>query len=155
MMCRRHWLDWLGAACLGWPLAATAATVELSEQEARNVRQVVQAQLRAMAEGDADKAFFYAAPAIRAQFGNAGRFMAMVLGNYPMVVRPAATVFYRPTQAEGQADGQPLGQVLQVVQLRDRQGQFWRASYVLVRKADGPWRISGCVVVSDSSSSST
>jgi len=147
----RRWLVVAGLGSLLCVRAAAAGPVDLDDLDVRNVRQVVEAQLRAMADGDGDKAFFYAAPAIRAQFGNGARFMAMVLGAYPMVVRPAATVFYRATPASD-------GQALQVVQLRDRQGRLWRASYLLlrsVRPADGPWRISGCVVVPDSPVNST
>ncbi|MES2719225.1 MAG: DUF4864 domain-containing protein [Pseudomonadota bacterium] len=147
MMRRRPALAWLAGACLGQPLVARAAD-ELSEREVRNVRQVVEAQLRAMAEGDGDKAFFYAAPAIRAQFGSAARFMAMVLGTYPMLVRPLSTVFFRATPGDD-------GQALQVVQLRDREGRLWRASYLLMRRPDGPWRIAGCLVAPDSSSNAT
>ncbi len=128
-----------GADAAGPPLVADA--------DARAVRQVVQAQLRAMADGDAERAFSYAAPAIRAQFGDATRFMAMVSGSYPMVLRPRATVFFQPTLDDGQ--------VLQVVQLRDAEGRHWRASYLLARQPDGHWRIAGCVVVPQSHDGST
>jgi hypothetical protein len=116
----------------------------LGAADSKAVRQVVEAQLRAMADGDAERAFSYAAPAIRAQFGDARRFMAMVTGSYPMVVRPSATVFFQPTQ---DADST----VLQVVQLRDAAGKFWRASYLLARQPDRQWRIAGCVVAPESS----
>jgi ketosteroid isomerase-like protein len=138
--------QWLAAALLA--LAAPAWAASPSGQDARAVRQVVEAQLKAMAEGDAERAFSYAAPAIRTQFGDAQRFMAMVAGSYPMVIRPAATVFFQPS-----LDGD--GDVLQVVQLRDAAGKFWRASYLLARQADGQWRIAGCVVAPESSASTT
>lgn len=147
-MRRRHWL---ALACAGGLLPAAAVRVAgetLGDRDAGQVRQVVQAQLRAMAEGDGDKAFSYAAPAIRAQFGSAGRFMAMVQGSYPMVLQPAATVFYRATPADD-------GQALQVVQLRDRGGRLWRASYLLQRQPGGAWRIAGCMVAPDASGNST
>ena len=150
MMARRRWLvtGLGGLAGLVAEFTAAAAPDALDDRTVRTVRQVVEAQLRAMAAGDGDKAFALAAPAIRAQFGNGARFMAMVLGAYPMVVRPATTVFYRATAASD-------GQALQVVQLRDHQGRLWRASYLLLHQLDGPWRISGCVVVPDSPANST
>ena len=126
------------AAALG-AAAGVAAATPLTSPEAQAVRAVVEAQLRAMAAGDAEQAFAHAAPAIRAQFGDAQRFMAMVAGRYPMVIRPAATVFFQPTR---DADGD----VLQVVQLRDAAGQLWRAAYLLARQPDKQWRIAGCVV---------
>ena len=128
--------------------ALPAAAAPLGAPEAKAVRRVVEAQLRAMADGDAERAFSYAAPAIRAQFGDAQRFMAMVTSSYPMVVRPAATVFFQPT-----LDGD--GDVLQVVQLRDAAGKRWRASYLLARQPDASWRIAGCVVAPDSSANAT
>ena len=98
--------------------------------------------------GDAERAFSYAAPAIRAQFGDAQRFMAMVAGSYPMVIRPASTVFFQPTL---DADGD----VLQVVQLRDTAGKLWRASYLLARQPGNAWRIAGCVVAPDTGAGTT
>lgn len=136
----------LGAGLALLAMAGPAAA--LAAPEARAVRAVVEAQLRAMAEGDAERAFSYAAPAIRAQFGDARRFMAMVAGSYPMVIRPAATVFFQPTQDAG-------GDVLQVVQLRDGAGKRWRASYLLARQADGAWRIGGCVVAPETAAANT
>lgn len=127
-----------------WP----AQAAPLGSTEAQAVRATIEGQLRAMAEGDAERAFSYAAPAIRSQFGDAQRFMAMVAGSYPMVIRPAATVFFQPT-----VDGD--GDVLQLVQLRDGAGKRWRASYLLARQADGAWRIAGCVVAADTSASTT
>lgn len=128
--------------------AGPAAATPLAGQEAKAVRAVVEAQMRALAAGDAEQAFSYAAPAIRAQFGDAQRFMAMVAGSYPMVIRPAATVFFQPTR---DADGD----VLQVVQLRDAAGKLWRASYLLARQPDSQWRIAGCVVAPGASGSAT
>jgi hypothetical protein len=127
------------AAGLALAAVRPAAAAVLPVQDAKDVRSVVEAQLRALAAGDAERAFSYAAPAIRAQFGDAQRFMAMVAGSYPMVIRPAATVFFKPTL---DADGD----VLQVVQLRDGAGKLWRASYLLARQPDSQWRIAGCVV---------
>ena len=138
----------LGAAVALVAAAGPAAAAALAAADAKAVRAVVEAQLRAMADGDAERAFSYAAPAIRAQFGDAQRFMAMVAGSYPMVIRPAATVFFLPTQDAG-------GEVLQVVQLRDGAGKRWRASYLLARQPDGSWRIGGCVVAPESSANST
>ncbi len=130
------------------PAALPAAAAPLAAADAQAVRRVVEAQMRAMADGDAERAFSYAAPSIRAQFGDAKRFMTMVVGSYPMVVRPAGTVFFQPT-----LDGD--GDVLQVVELRDAAGKLWRASYLLARQPDKQWRIAGCVVVPASAGNTT
>jgi len=133
-----------GLLLVAWP----ARAAPLAAQDASAVRAVVDAQLRAMAAGDAERAFSYAAPSIRAQFGDAQRFMAMVAGSYPMVIRPASTVFFQPTL---DADGD----VLQVVQLRDTAGKLWRASYLLARQPGNAWRIAGCVVAPDTGAGTT
>ncbi len=133
------------------PVAAGAAT--LAEPDASAVRKVVEAQLDAFAAGDAERAFSYAATGIRAQFGDAGTFMAMVRGGYPMVVRPAAVSYFLP-QAEPGAAPDPAT-ARQNVQLRDREGRLWMATYVLERQAGAGWRISGCMVVADSGKSMT
>jgi hypothetical protein len=45
--------------------------------------------------------------------------------------------------------------VTQLVQLRDRPGRLWRATYLLQRQTGAGWRISGCMVAADSGESST
>ena len=125
----------------------TLAAQAVSAADARAVREVVEAQLKALAVDDAVRAFSYASPTIRSQFGDAANFMAMVQAGYPMVLRPAATAFFQPEAIEGA--------VLQVLQLRDRAGKAWLASYTLQRQPDGRWRINGCVVQADTGKSST
>lgn len=140
---------WFGLLLL--PAAAGAAM--LAETDARAVRQVVQAQLDAFAADDAERAFSYASASIQTQFGDAATFMAMVRNGYPMVVRPATVSFFQ-AQADGTADGAPSA-VRQEVQMRDREGRLWMATYLLERQAGKGWRISGCVVRADSGKSST
>ena len=125
----------------------TLAAQAVSAADARAVREVVEAQLKALAVDDAVRAFSYASPAIRTQFGDAANFMAMVLSGYPMVLRPAATAFFQPAAIDGA--------VLQVLQLRDRAGKAWLATYTLQRQPDGRWRINGCAVRPDNGKSST
>lgn len=145
-----------GLACIAFagllvPLAAGAAA--LPEPDARAVRAVVQAQLDAFAADDAERAFSYASAPVQAQFGNASRFMAMVLGGYPMVVRPSAVSFFQPETDDAAITR--ASSVRQVVQLRDREGRLWKAVYLLDRSAGGDWRISGCVVAPDDGRSLT
>ena len=112
-------------------------------------RQVVEAQLDAFAADDAERAFSYAATGIRAQFGDANNFMAMVRRGYPMVIRPAAVSFFQPQRDVGTPET-----VTQLVQLRDREGRLWNATYLLEQVTGAGWRISGCVVAAGSGKSS-
>ena len=143
----RRGLGFVALAALLLPLAAGAAG--LAESDARAARQVVEAQLDALAAGDGERAFSYASTSIQAQFGNANNFMAMVRSGYPMVVRPAAVSFF-----QAQVDTGPPPTVTQSVQLRDREGRLWKATYLLERQAGAGWRIGGCVVATESEKSS-
>ncbi len=151
-------LGWL-RRCLGCvamlallaPMAAGSAV--LAEPDARAVRKVVEAQLAAFAADDAKKAFSYASASIRAQFGDASRFMSMVRIGYPMVVRPATVSFFQ-AQADDTIEGATM-LVRQAVHLRDPEGRLWKAIYLLERQADGGWRINGCVVTADTVKSLT
>ncbi len=118
---------------------ARAAPAPVSDAEARAVRAVVQAQLKAMAADDARAAFGYAAPAIRDMYGTADNFLAMVRSAYPMVYRPASVQFQKPAR-------QASGEIFQDVRLVDAEGVAWLATYSLDRQKDGAWRITGCVV---------
>ena len=127
------------------PRAASAAAV--TERDARAVNAVIEAQLLAFTAGDAQGAFAHASPAIRTQFVDADNFMSMVMAGYPMLVQITAKSFFVPSWT-----GSTL---LQKVQLRDRAGSLWMATYQLQQQSDGAWRIHGCVVVPDSGKSST
>ena len=118
------------AACI------SAHAAEVSADDARAVRAVIEAQLAAFAADDARRAFDYAAPAIREQFASADDFMAMVRAGYAPVVRPAAVAFLAPRRR--------AAEVLQELLLTDADGRPWRALYHLERQSDGAWRITGC-----------
>ena len=142
---RRLALASMALGALLGPLAAHGGAVEAGD--ARAVRAVIESQLQAFAADDAERAFSFASATIRAQFGNAGRFMAMVQGGYPMVVRPTSTAFFRPESVDGA--------IWQKVHLRDAAGRLWLATYELVRQADQAWRINGCSVSADAAGPTT
>jgi len=128
------WRGWL--LCLyavSWPSAAA----EVSAVDARAARAVIEAQLAAFAADDAERAFSFAAPAIRDSFGSADRFMAMVRKGYPVVYRPTSVRFLDPV-LEGEA-------LLQRVRMTDDTGAAWMVVYELQRQADRSWRIAACV----------
>lgn len=132
---RRLALASAAVACL--PGMAFAAA--LPDADAKAVRAVVQAQMKAFAADDARRAFSYAAPNIHEMFGTPGNFLAMVKSAYPMVHRPSSVAFMRP-------ELQDNGEVFQRVQITDSSGSSWLATYALDRQKDKSWRITGCVV---------
>ena len=131
-MNRRRALLALGALALA--STASAAAERVSAADAKRVRAVIAAQFAAFAADDAKRAFALAAPAIRAQFGSAERFVAMVQSSYPVVYRPASVL-----QAE-----RIRGEIVQGVQLTDDAGRGWLAVYHMQRQRDRSWRIGGC-----------
>lgn len=145
----KRWIGWGLAAAVGCAalLAGAAHAEAVSAGDSRAVRAVVEAQLKALANDQAEQAFSYAAPAIRQRFGDAQIFMAMVRQSYAMLIRPRSVSFFRPEGVDGV--------VTQVVQFRDAEGRLWRAVYELQRQSDKRWRISGCAVVPGDESSIT
>lgn len=127
--------------------AEPGSTKPIAPGDARAVRSVIQAQLDAFALGDAARAFSFASPGIRKQFGDATNFMHMVRQGYPMVIRPASVSYFQPESKEGA--------VFQMLRLRDQNGKFWRALYEVRQQADKTWRINGCVVQADEEGSTT
>ncbi len=138
---RRWWSGlFILAASLGWLTAALAAgPADVSASDAKAVRVVVEAQLKAFAADDAKTAFRYASPKIREMFGSPDNFIAMVRRGYPVVYRPASIAFLQPERVDDV--------VVQSVHMTDADGTLWLAVYQLERQADRSWRIGGCQVV--------
>jgi len=123
---------------------------QVSASDARAVRAVVEAQLKALAAEESVQAFSYASPAIKSQFHDAATFAEMVRRSYPMLIRPASISFMRPEASE-----RATTTITQAVQFRDREGNFWRAVYELELQPDKSWRINGCAVAPDDDSLTT
>ncbi len=114
------------------------AQAAVSADEARAVRAVVQAQLDAFAADDAERAFSFATPGLKEQFGSATVFLQMVRSSYPVVYRASAVTFLTP-----ESDNEV---VVLPVQMTDARGATWLAVYKLARMEDKSWRIAGCVL---------
>lgn len=83
------------------PLLATAQS-EVHPADARAMREVIEAQIEAFRRDDAEGAFALATPGIRATFGSAENFLAMVRNTYAVVYRPASVAFDAPKTLEGE-----------------------------------------------------
>lgn len=136
---RTHLVRLIASVCLALLPMAAAWADDVAKADADQVRQVVRAQLDALAVDDAQAAFSYASPGIRAQLGSPERFMAMVKQGYPMVYRPSSVSFLEPTLIEGE--------LAQGVRMADPEGVVWLVVYRLQRQPDKAWRIHGCEVV--------
>jgi hypothetical protein len=120
--------------------AATAfcasAQQAVPPEDARAVREVIEAQLDAFRRDDAARAFSLATPAIRLAFGNAENFMEMVKTSYAVVYRPRSVTFDVPVIFDGE--------LVQPVRLTDAEGRAWLALYPMQKQPDGSWRTNGC-----------
>jgi hypothetical protein len=148
-MIKAGWCALVLVLLWGVASAQDAATPleQIGPTDGRAVRAVVEGQLAALAVENSVQAFSYASPAIRSQFNDAAAFTEMVRRSYPMLIRPASISFFGPLAGHGV--------VLQAVQFRDREGNFWRAIYELQRQPDNSWRINGCAVAPDQEPSTT
>jgi Domain of unknown function (DUF4864) len=133
-------------ALILWCLSVTALAAPLTATDEKDVRGVVQAQLAAFAVDDAEKAFSFAAPNIRKSFASASHFMAMVRGNYAVVYRPASVAFLK---LESLGADNKSAEVVQRVQMTDANDVPWLAVYSLQRQKNKLWRITGCIVTSN------
>lgn len=147
-------LRWLAGCITGWLLApalflaTTLAWADApSAKDAQAVRQVINAQLAALAAGDGPGAFAFAAPSIQQEMGDATNFLAMVQQGYGVLIRPRSVAFFQPEWHHGE--------LMQVVQVQGSDGSRWLASYVLQRQPGGAWRIAGCVLRPDEGKLST
>jgi hypothetical protein len=125
------------AAALAFACAHSHAAPDVSAADTKAVRALIEAQLAAFAADDAEKAFSYAAPGIRAMFITAERFLSMVRDGYPVVYRPASVSFLKPEWIDTK--------LIQRVQMTDAAGAPWMVVYELERQADKSWRIAACV----------
>ena len=120
------------------PAASAERSATLGSNEVEQVRNIILAQIQAMADDDADRMFETTTPQVRAAIGNSGRFLAMMRGAYPMVYQPSVVNFHPPRRT---SDG-----AFQLVEIRDHEDKSWLAVFILEQQPDHSWRISGCAV---------
>ena len=114
------------------------AEATLSKSEWQAIRKVISAQLAALKAGNADKAFSYAAPGIRAQFGDSTTFIAMVRQEYSPLLLARYTEFL---------DGAVIdGVIVQPLRLLAPDNSVLVALYTVERQRGGDWRITGCQI---------
>jgi hypothetical protein len=108
----------------------------LNPDERQAIRSVIQAQLDAFQEDDAETAFSFATPGIQARFRDPETFMTMVRTGYEPVYRPGSVLFQELVPF--------AGSVAQQVLITDRSGRSVMAIYPMEQQDDGSWRIAGC-----------
>jgi Domain of unknown function (DUF4864) len=102
------------------------------------IKKVIVDQRAALKAGDAAKAFSYASPGIRDQFGDAATFIAMVRAGYAALLTARYTEFLEGAVIDGT--------VIQPLRLVDADNTVRVALYIMQRQENGTWRIGGCQI---------
>jgi ketosteroid isomerase-like protein len=114
-----------------------------AEDPLEATRHVIEQQIDAFLKDDAEAAYSFAAPAIKAKFPDKDAFFAMVKKSYEPVYRPGNYAFGR-NRALG--DGAVIFHELLI---SGRDGKSWRAVYQMTRQADGSYKIDGVAIMPD------
>ncbi|NER79495.1 MAG: DUF4864 domain-containing protein [Leptolyngbya sp. SIO1D8] len=103
------------------------------------IRGVIEQQIVAFQENQAEIAFGFASPDIQARFQTADQFMEMVRSDYLPVYRPQSVNF----EVLEVVQGNPV----QSVTLLGPAGEWVTAYYQMEQQRDNTWRIAGCILV--------
>ena len=107
------------------------------EKEFDETQFIIQSQIQAFLDENAELAYSYAAPLIKMKFNNPLEFMSMVKNYYEPVYNPKQFYFIDARYFEGAIYHQ-----LQVISQQD---ESFLATYSLIQDK-GKWKISGCAV---------
>ncbi len=126
-----------------WPYAQAQAQPGASEStlaaaEWSAIRRTIDDQRKALKSGDARKAFSFASPGIREQFGTPETFLSMVRNGYGALVAARYTEFLEGAVIDGA--------VIQPLRLVAPDNSVLVALYTMEKQKDGRWRIAGCVL---------
>jgi hypothetical protein len=109
-------------------------------------RQIIKQQIEAFLREDANAAYAFAAPGIKARYPDKDAFFAMVKKAYQPVYRPGNYAFGRSLALDGGDT------ILHEVLIEGRDGKDWKAIYQLLRQPDGAYRIGGVMMVPETAS---
>ena len=107
------------------------------EKEFSETQSVIESQIQAFLDENAELAYSYAAPLIKMKFTNPVEFMSMVKNYYEPVYNPKQFYFLDAKYYEGAIYHQ-----LQVI---SQKNESFLATYSLIQD-EGRWKISGCAV---------
>ncbi|MBE9028894.1 DUF4864 domain-containing protein [filamentous cyanobacterium LEGE 11480] len=110
-----------------------------TEVDRTAIRSVVEAQLQAFQQDDAEAAFEFASPGIQELFRTPTNFLQMVRQSYQPVYRPRSVMFEELTLLQDLPT--------QPVLLLSPDGDPVRALYLMENRTTGSWRITGCYLL--------
>ena len=118
-------------------LSGLAKSETSFEKEFSETQSVIESQIQAFLDENAELAYSYAAPLIKMKFTNPIEFMSMVKNYYEPVYNPKQFYFLEAKYYEGAIYHQ-----LQVI---SQKNESFLATYSLIQD-EGRWKISGCAV---------
>ena len=118
--------------------APASGAASLQDGEWNAIKAIISEQLAALRTGDGSKAFTYAAPGIRQQFGTPDNFLFMVRTAYGALIAARYSEFLEGAVIEGR--------VIQPLRLIGADNTVRVALYTMERQPDGGWKIAGCVL---------
>ena len=118
-------------------LSGLAKSETSFEKEFSETQSVIESQIQAFLDENAELAYSFAAPLIKMKFTNPIEFMSMVKNYYEPVYNPKQFYFLEAKYYEGAIYHQ-----LQVI---SQKNESFLATYSLIQD-EGQWKISGCAV---------
>jgi len=134
----------LAAHCVLLPGPPQAAVPEprsmatLPEADWTAIKALISEQLAALKAGDGMKAFGYASPGIRQQFGSGGAFLEMVRTSYGALLAARYTEFLEGAVIDGR--------VIQPLRVIGPDNTVLVALYTMEQQQGGGWKIAGCIL---------
>ena len=122
-------------ACACVAILFAAQPLALAAEPVDTAQSIIQNQIQAFLNDDAETAYSFASPQIRQKFPDKSIFFDMVKRGYTPVYRPGNFAFGR-SKVAGDT-------VVQEVLISAPDGKDWTALYFLVRQPDGSYRING------------
>ena len=117
---------------------SSLAKSEISyEKEFDETQFIIESQIQAFLDENAELAYYYAAPLIKMKFNNPLEFMSMVKNYYEPVYNPKQFYFVDARYFEGA--------IYHQLQIISQQNESFLATYSLIQDG-GKWKISGCAV---------
>ena len=107
----------------------------LAAEPVDTARSIIQNQIEAFLNDDAETAYSFASPQIKGKFPDKSIFFEMVKRGYTPVYRPGNFAFGR-----SKIDGET---VVQEVLISGPDGKDWTALYFIVKQPDGTYKING------------
>lgn len=120
---------------------ATGPAQSVGEADIAAFRRVIEGQIEAFHRDDAEAAYGFASPEIKAMFPTAEAFMAMVRQGY----RPV----YRAERYSFEAVSVVDGRIVQPVRIAAAADAPVLAIYIMERQPNGAWKIGGCLLLKD------